>query len=74
MADRDPLLHEVATALRDLNARVVAVRPDFPDDQRWHEVDEASDRAEAVLERVVQRDGEIVTPPPARNEGRSGPR
>lgn len=65
MEERDPLLHEVATALRDLNARVVAVRPDFPDDQRWYDVDEAIDRAEAVLERVVQRDGDIVPPPSA---------
>ncbi|HZV74614.1 MAG TPA: hypothetical protein VFF79_12925 [Conexibacter sp.] len=65
MREHDPLLHEVATALRDLSARVVAVRPDVSDDDRWQAVDDATDRAEAVLARVVEREGDIVPPPAA---------
>lgn len=55
MTERDPLLHEVATALRDLHVTIVMSGfPVIP-----APLDRAMDHADDVLDKVVDREGDI---------------
>lgn len=63
MRQRDTLLHEVATALRDLSTALAAPGSGI-------DLNRCQDNAEAVLERVVEREGDLI---PTYGEGMERP-
>lgn len=60
---RDTLLHEVATALRDLSTALVAPGSGI-------NLERCQDNAEAVLTRLVEREGDLI---PIYGEGMERP-
>lgn len=65
----DPLLHEIATTLRDLALALVryeqaATRGETDAAQRLRVLMEGADEALGVLDKVVAREGDIIPSPP----------